>query len=351
MERKLLLFLTLITSILVNSQEIIFNESSVNSTSGLAIFENQLYIAGRFSNNIYKVNLSAQNENPVIILEGIDGPSDIEISEGILYISLNSNNSNLDKIIKLDLNETNPNPVEIVSIANPDGITVYNNKIYVSSGNDIYTIDLSLNNPSPVLFLEDVTLSSGGTNGICIYNNLLFATNNAIGELVKYNLNSATPSKEVIFNNFKGRGLTIGNNKIYSTGDSPTKIFEIDPINGTFTEIAQSNIPTGWDIVTNSNSIFISNLEGGEVVKFNFSNLSVENFINERLIIYPNPTSEFIEFSEIFQNSEIIVYDLNGRIVKEVKLKNTNKLNISDLQNGIYIIQKDRERIGKIIKN
>ena len=32
-----------------------------------------------------------------------------------------------------------------------------------------------------------------------------------------------------IFNNFKGRGLTVGNNKIYSTGDYPTKIFEIDP--------------------------------------------------------------------------------------------------------------------------
>jgi hypothetical protein len=48
MIRKLLLFLTLITSILVYGQEVIFNESNVNHTSGLAIFENQLYIAGFF---------------------------------------------------------------------------------------------------------------------------------------------------------------------------------------------------------------------------------------------------------------------------------------------------------------
>jgi hypothetical protein len=350
MKRKLLLFLTLITSILVYGQEVIFNESNVNHTSGLAIFENQLYIAGFFSSNIYKVNLSSQNENPIIILEGIDRPSDIEISEGILYISSNPGNTDSDKIIKLDLNETNPNPEEIVSIPNPDGITIYNNKIYASSGTDIFTIDLSTTNPSPVLFLEDVTLSSA-TNGICIYNNSLYATNNAIGELVKYNLNSSTPSREIIFNNFEGRGLTVRNNKIYSTGDSPTKIFEIDPINEIFTEIAQPNIPTGWDIITNSNSIFVSNLEGGEVLKFDFANLSVENFTNKSLNLYPNPTSDFIEFSEIFQNSEIVIYDLNGRIIKKAKLKNTNKLNISDLQNGIYIIQKDRKRIGKIIKN
>jgi hypothetical protein len=102
MKRKLLLFLTLITSILVYGQEVIFNESNVNHTSGLAIFENQLYIAGFFSSNIYKVNLSSQNENPIIILEGIDRPSDIEISEGILYISSNPGNTDSDKIIKLD---------------------------------------------------------------------------------------------------------------------------------------------------------------------------------------------------------------------------------------------------------
>jgi hypothetical protein len=349
MKRKLLLFLTLITSILVHCQEVIFNENGVNNSSGLAIFENNLYVAGLFSNNIYKINLSSQNEKPVVILEGISNPNDIEINEGILYISLNPNNTNLDKIIKLDLNKVNPIPEDIVSIPNPDGITIYNNKIYVSSGKDIFTIDLSINNPSPVLLLKDVTLSYA-TNGICIYNNSLYATNDAIGELVKYDLNSSTPSKKVLFDNFKGRGLTVKNNKIYSTGGSPTKIFEIDPINETFIEIAESNIPTGWDIITNTNSIFISNLEGGEVLKFDFANLSIENFMSKKINIFPNPTSEFIEFSVIFQNTEIKIYDLNGRVVKKMKLKNSNKLNISDLQKGIYIIQKNKERIGKIIK-
>lgn len=347
MKIKTLLLSTILSTFFSFSQVVIFDEDSVNNSSGLAILNDQVYVAGRFSNSIYKVNLSSMEANPSLILQGIDGPSDIEVSEGYLYITLNSNNSNLDKIIKFDLNETNPIPEDIVSISNPNGLTIYNNKIYVSSGEDIYTVDLSITNPTPILFADNVSFVFG-TVGLCIYNNYLYATGN--GQLIKYNLNSSNPSKEIVLSNFNGEGLTVKDDKIYSTGDFPTKIFEIDPLNETFTAIAESDITTGWDIITNSNSIFVSNLEGGEVVKYDFSNLSIDNFADKHLSIYPNPSSNTITFSDKFKGSQIIIYDSTGRIVKKVLLEYSNIVNIEDLINGTYIVRIDENRIGKMIK-
>lgn len=72
--------------------------------------------------------------------------------------------------------------------------------------------------------------------------------------------------------------------------------------------------------------------------------------------IFPNPTSDFIyigyESANEIKNHEIEMYDMSGKEI-EVKLEN-NKLNIKDLNKGIYLMKikhKNTVKTFKILKN
>ncbi len=55
------------------------------------------------------------------------------------------------------------------------------------------------------------------------------------------------------------------------------------------------------------------------------------------LMIYPNPTDDFITISAEVELTSIVVLDVNGRIVKSIPSQ--GKVNISDLNAGVYFIQ------------
>lgn len=72
----------------------------------------------------------------------------------------------------------------------------------------------------------------------------------------------------------------------------------------------------------------------------NCAPLSVENFSNNSFIVYPNPAKDFIkiEKNNNLLIDEFIVIDIYGKVV--INQKNlTDKLNIQQLPNGIYLLQ------------
>ncbi|MFD2564685.1 DUF4832 domain-containing protein [Aquimarina rubra] len=75
--------------------------------------------------------------------------------------------------------------------------------------------------------------------------------------------------------------------------------------------------------------------------------LSVNDFLpNSHFSIYPNPSSDFIRFK--LKNSDkatIQVFDVNGQLVKKVSISDNDKLNISNLSNGIYFICLNKNKL------
>jgi hypothetical protein len=71
---------------------------------------------------------------------------------------------------------------------------------------------------------------------------------------------------------------------------------------------------------------------------------------NKNLIIYPNPTSNFIQIKTSLKYTSISIIDLTGQLVKQVA--NSAKIDVSDLNNGIYFIQLvgDDNVVKKFIK-
>jgi len=78
----------------------------------------------------------------------------------------------------------------------------------------------------------------------------------------------------------------------------------------------------------------------GEVATFYATNLSQEEFLKESISIYPNPTIEVLNIeSSGVAIENVKIYDINGRLVKEIKINDESQINVSQLQKGVYIIE------------
>ena len=83
-------------------------------------------------------------------------------------------------------------------------------------------------------------------------------------------------------------------------------------------------------------------------------NISSTDFVNMKL--YPNPTKgEFIiDFSKSINDLEILIYDINGRVIYEYTSENKSKINLNpNISAGLYfikIISSNQSSILKLIK-
>jgi len=90
---------------------------------------------------------------------------------------------------------------------------------------------------------------------------------------------------------------------------------------------------------------------------FCFDNLYCDFITNVSMVsdneinIFPNPTNNVIYYNKYASNVNVL--DINGKIVK-IQNKNTNQINVSDLENGIYFFKAEingNTVFRKFIKN
>lgn len=67
--------------------------------------------------------------------------------------------------------------------------------------------------------------------------------------------------------------------------------------------------------------------------------LELSNF--EKPTFYPNPINNEIVFSNFRNNSikDVVISDIKGNIIKKIKILNYNRINVENLETGLYIIQ------------
>ena len=83
----------------------------------------------------------------------------------------------------------------------------------------------------------------------------------------------------------------------------------------------------------------------------NQKTLGVEDFNSASVALYPNPASDVIYLSNN-KESSIIIYDLDGKIVKKLPVANYNEIIVSDLNTGTYLFEvstEERKTIKKIV--
>ncbi len=130
-------------------------------------------------------------------------------------------------------------------------------------------------------------------------------------------------------------------------------------VNGSFTVPNDANSgSTRMRVSMQYDNIPIScgNFNYGEVEDYTIVIGSKSYTYNNSINIYPNPANDFITISFIGMegNSIVKLYSITGALVKELKISEfENKINISDLQNGVYqlqVIQNGDLKVGRFIK-
>lgn len=120
-----------------------------------------------------------------------------------------------------------------------------------------------------------------------------------------------------------------------------------------------------WDVTAGASAVASGNLYvmnrnnvttlSPFTVADNDATLDVMNTVanNVAITVYPNPATETINFTSDKQVTDIIVYDMTGRVVKSMNAQG-NSFSVSDLTAGSYTIQLsgvDFKATQQIIKN
>ena len=66
------------------------------------------------------------------------------------------------------------------------------------------------------------------------------------------------------------------------------------------------------------------------------------------MMIFPNPTSDFINVTGFKPNENAIIINLNGQVLKSTKI-DKDRIDVSDLKTGIYFV-KIKNVFSKFIK-
>jgi hypothetical protein len=124
-------------------------------------------------------------------------------------------------------------------------------------------------------------------------------------------------------------------------------------------KISSEFLNVGWDVNTNNrtkvhfNSVGVwqnATFDGTLMLRPVFGSFSdpavsitEEDEIQSDFSIYPNPTSDFIYFEKrgMIKNEpyHIQLIDIYGKVIIETESSLTNKINVTDIANGIYIVR------------
>ena len=68
-------------------------------------------------------------------------------------------------------------------------------------------------------------------------------------------------------------------------------------------------------------------------------NTGVNDVSNDRLFVFPNPASDYFNVLSKSEVSKVEIYNLIGKKVKTIQNTNSDRYDISDLRNGIYLVR------------
>jgi hypothetical protein len=78
--------------------------------------------------------------------------------------------------------------------------------------------------------------------------------------------------------------------------------------------------------------------------------------LQKQIKVYPNPTSSWINIktNNNLTLNRLVIYDMSGNQIKEIDGSNLNKINISELASGLYLLEVvnslNKKAVLKIIK-
>ena len=72
--------------------------------------------------------------------------------------------------------------------------------------------------------------------------------------------------------------------------------------------------------------------------------LAITNFEIEGINVYPNPTTDILNFSlKGLEGSSVSIIDMNGKVIANKTISNSNNIDVNSLNSGVYFVQLEVE--------
>nr|WP_294924416.1 T9SS type A sorting domain-containing protein [uncultured Flavobacterium sp.] len=340
----------------------------------MEIYNNEIYISVTSAGKIVKLSLSASNSPVVDVVTGLNYPTGLKVVGNELYF-LQRNNALLapgtGKLSKINLAVSNSSVVDLFSglmypvEIDANGTNVYVSEAFVDGNQDLINMQISLINLSGTATKTVLNNQFYSVDDFEFKDNSLnvieWSGNEVVGatKIWKLDVTNGTPGTPAVFYTdtpgdsfYKGE---IYNNFIYLNNDnsqSNVKRVDLNSVTPT-TSVAvtgfdfNGNTPDVGEMIAdgNNNLYFFADYYNGTtstylLYKANLSTLATENFEKSpKVVLHPNPASDFISFSNLESSSEYQIVGIDGKVVKKGNLNADEKINISHFTTGVFTVR------------
>ncbi|WP_010177317.1 LamG-like jellyroll fold domain-containing protein [Aquimarina agarilytica] len=256
------LFFSFLTAASAQTTDIL---TGLTKPRGIAINGDELYFTELTANRILKIDLTQTNPSPVEVVTGLDTPKELVFNGNTLYVS------EANRISRVDVTSSLPATRQdfFVGIEQPQGMLIHNNYLYTKGANN-NVFKFNLDNPT-----IDVSLVFGANliyDFVKIGNDAYVTQENAIR---KFDLTANTPSLGNVINSSQepllagiNVGMTAINNTIYFLQNPTGRLLSFninDPV-GTFGQLL--NISAVGDVTSYKGDLYISDFDNGKIIKY-----------------------------------------------------------------------------------
>ncbi|MFY7670834.1 LamG-like jellyroll fold domain-containing protein [Tenacibaculum sp. MEBiC06402] len=203
--------------------------------------------------------------------------------------------------------------------------------------------------------------SNTGTSNNTIANNIFWNNtifNGTVSRALGRVVDQLNVSITQVFNNIDEQGLTnvggIGSNNNSNTNPNLTADFKLQASSTAAIDAGDNNaIPTGITLDLAGNNRIENSIVDIGAFEFSSTTLSVSDLDIVNFKMYPNPASNILTIKTDNEIDQVVIFSVLGK--KAMTIKNTNIIDVSNLNKGIYLVRittKDNKRINrKLIKN
>ncbi|MFP9100521.1 T9SS type A sorting domain-containing protein [Flavobacterium sp. RHBU_24] len=339
--KKLLLALIIIISAAAQAQdnENVFTALTTSGPYGGILLDGEdLYVASEFNGEIYKIHAYSESNDYTAINSGGTGSMQTGLYKlgNDLYVNRWHDNA----VIKVSADGTGT-PETIATIAHPEGLTGKNNKLYVTSGNKIFEVNLATTPATVATIIEGLDVAvSGPEIGLKIYDNYLYVSE--INKISRINLDVQPYVKETFVTlPFTPLSFTKAyENEFYATSNDYTNLYII------FTDSGESTIfltpdsltyPTANDLVYDNGALFVACMEGTNVMRVMAEVFATDSFSKPTLTVYPNPATNYIAINGLTIPEEATIINTLGQTV--ARYRAAQKYDVTVLPPGVYYLK------------
>ncbi|ARN78059.1 hypothetical protein BST97_08620 [Nonlabens spongiae] len=186
----------------------------------------------------------------------------------------------------------------------------------------------------------DITING---NEVAIATGLLVSTN---WGGAAYSDNGATDEQPVVARFDAATGATLGLHPIRGSGGSEDLATAI--ATDTFGNYAVGGYMFSSSLFQNSPGITPLQRNGSGRTDFWFARLattdcagvplSTDQVVKEGFSLYPNPTNGLVSIRTSSQIDRLSIHDLSGRLVQQPELDGSNRMDVSSLPTGVYLV-------------